>query len=581
MPEWDHPKSWLTSDIRIPPLSYLESLLVKFSPAERAGLYTLTLGAVTGVFLMLISLNFSTTVLVPAHGGSLTEGVIGTPRFINPLLAISDADRDLTELIYSGLMRAHPNGELIPDLAASYEISEDGTVYTFVLKDGVVFHDGTPVTAADIVFTVSTAQNPEIKSVRRADWEGVVVEAVDEKTVRFTLPRPYAPFLENTTMGVLPSYLWEEVSPEEFPFYFLNTKPIGSGPFSILRIESNATGVPVKFELRAFPAFSLGEPYLDTITIEAFPNEDAVRSALREGSIESAAGLINVDASASANPSNALRTTLPRVFAVFLNFNKAPAFTDIQVRKALEMVVDRDMIVQQALSGYGTPVFSPVPVGLIDNAGDTATTTLEERVQTAGALLDKAGWQRDQETGMRVKKDVPLTFSISTSDTPELVATGELLATTWRNLGIDVTLKVFAISDLNNSVIRPRDYEALLFGEIIGRPADVFAFWHSSQRNDPGLNLALYANPATDKLLAETRSEIDRDARIENIREFVRHVVKDVPAIFLYSPDFMYIIPNDLRGVNLGLLSTGAERFSLVHQWYREEERVWQVFLNE
>src|SRR3989338_3712877 len=178
----------------IPGIRLLEEMLNAFSASERAWLYGCSIVMGVSAFVLLGVLNANVTTTIPSAGGSLTEGVVGTTRFINPLLAQSDPDRDLTKLVYSGLMRATPNNHFIKDLAADVSISEDGTTYTFILRDDAMFHDGTLVSADDVVFTIMMAQNPDVKSQRRADWEGVAAETVDVKTVRITLPHPYAPF---------------------------------------------------------------------------------------------------------------------------------------------------------------------------------------------------------------------------------------------------------------------------------------------------------------------------------------------------------------------------------------------------
>ncbi len=228
---------------------------------------------------LLYSVNKALLVEVPARGGTLVEGLVGAPRFINPLLAISDADRDLSALVYSGLLRAQGE-ELIPDLAESYEVSPDGTAYTFVIREDATFHDGSRVTAEDVVFTVAKAQDPILKSPKRANWDGVAAEVVDERTVRFTLKAPYAPFVENATLGILPKALWEEVSSDEFPFSALNTDPIGSGPFFVSTIERNPSGIPTTYLMRPFADYALGKPYLQEIRFRFFDSERSLLSAL-------------------------------------------------------------------------------------------------------------------------------------------------------------------------------------------------------------------------------------------------------------------------------------------------------------
>lgn len=567
---------------RIPGVRSLEDMLRFFSPFERLLLYVFaTLLALSSAFL-LASLNSAVTVEVPADGGSLTEGVIGTPRFINPLLAISDADRDLTQLVYSGLMRANKDGTLVPDLASRYEISEDGLQYTFTIRENATFHDGTPVTATDVIFTISSAQTPEIKSPKRADWEGVTAEALNEKTVRFTLPRPYAPFLENTTIGILPEHRWSDVTPEEFPFHQLNTRPVGSGPYALSAVRTDASGAPTRYALRAFDAFTLGAPHLSHIIFRFYPSEADMVDALKSGEIESAPGISprNI-AELPLNSHTVERTTLPRVFAVFLNQNQAPIFAEKAVREALNAAVAREEIIEAGLSGYGTPIDGPIPPGILSTQSIPPlidTMSQSARREEARDILAAAGWELDESQGVWEDGDTTLAFSLATADTPELIATAAALVESWRALGADVSLEIFSTSDLSTGVIRPREYQALLFGEIVGRTLDLFAFWHSSQRTDPGLNLALYTNSSADSLLSDARAETDRGAREEMYVEFTDVVAEDVPAVFLYAPDFVYVVPGKLDGVALGALTTPSERFLNVHQWHTEVERVWDIF---
>jgi len=190
-----------------------------FSRNERMVFAFLGTTMVLSALLIVWNMNRSFLVEVPAHGGMFTEGAIRSPGFINPLFSTSEraleVDRDLTALIYSGLLRATPNGKLILDLADYYEISPDGLTYTFTLKDNVYWHDGEPITADDIVFTIIKAQTSALKSPKRANWDGVAVEALSDRTVRFILENPYPPFLENMTMGILPKHIWESIDPAQ------------------------------------------------------------------------------------------------------------------------------------------------------------------------------------------------------------------------------------------------------------------------------------------------------------------------------------------------------------------------------
>ncbi|MCC2630610.1 MAG: family 5 extracellular solute-binding protein peptide/nickel transport system substrate-binding, partial [Candidatus Paceibacter sp.] len=186
---------------------------------------------------------------VPHTGGAFTEGVIGLPRFINPVLAITDSDKDLSTLVYAGLMRQASNGELVPDLAESFNISPDGKTYTFVLKPKVIFSDGSPITADDIIYTIQQIQNPEIKSPKHANWNGVATEKIDDRTIQFTLQQAYGPFIENMTLGILPKHLWQSTTAVSFPLSDLNANPIGQGPYKVKAIHKSSNGIPSEYEL--------------------------------------------------------------------------------------------------------------------------------------------------------------------------------------------------------------------------------------------------------------------------------------------------------------------------------------------
>lgn len=522
---------------------------------------------------------------VPARGGSLSEGIIGSPRFINPLLAISDADRDLTALVYSGLLKALPDGTLVPDLAESFTVSDDGLTYTFKIRGGAEFHDGAQINAEDVEFTVLKAQSPGIKSPKRANWDSVSVERVNDLEIRFVLKQPYAPFLENATMGILPKHIWKDVADEEFPLSFFNFEPIGSGPFKIAGITRNASGIPEAYALSAFGGYALGRPYLDSITLSFFPNEEKLLEAFESGDIESVNSVTPAKVSSLKLESDVLLTTpLSRIFGVFFNQNQANLFADEDVRKALDQALDKEAIVKEVLSGFGVVAEGPVPPGFLNEISSSPEKTID-RLSSARAILESSGWKLSpegvyQKTNAKKKTTTDLSFSISTSNAPELKRAAELIKETWGTLGARVELKVFESGDLSQNIIRPRKYDALLFGEIIGRDLDLFAFWHSSQRNDPGLNIALYTNVTVDKLLSEARTLSDRDARLEKYRTFEEEIASETPAIFLYSPSFIYITPQKVKGVELGHVTVPSDRFETVHNWYVKTEKVWKVFIS-
>lgn len=571
----------------------ITSTIASFSRIERIAFFLFVSLFAIGSLVLLWNINKSFLVEIPADGGSLTEGIIGAPRFINPLLAISDADRDLTILTYSGLLRATALGTLTLDLAQEYSISDDGLTYTFILRDDILFHDGTPITADDVVFTVTKAQDSALKSPKRASWDGVVVEKESDKVVIFRLKQAYAPFLENTTLGILPKHIWDKADTEQFSFSQFNTNPVGSGPYVVDNIKRDPSGVPASYDLRAFKKYAPGKPYITELHVRFYANEEELTTAFKKGDIEGINAISPQTAEALKEEGYRVeRSSLPRIFGVFFNQNQASLFTDIAVRKALSVATDKERIIDEVLYGYGTPIDSPIPPGSIgylaplsaEVKSESATGT-PSRTEEARAILERNGWEFNEEKGVMEKKTktttTELAFSLSTSDVPELKAVGELVKKQWEEIGARVDLKIFGAGDLNQNVIRPRKYDALLFGEIVGRDSDLFSFWHSSQRNDPGLNVALYANITTDKLLEETRTILDTDERIKKYQEFKKEIEQDIPAIFIYAPDFIYVLPQKVQGIAVGSVKTPSERFLNISQWFIETDRVWKFFAEQ
>ncbi len=562
------------------PIQNLESRISFFTPSDWFVVATLGIVTALAAGTLLAGVSVALTEEIPARGGTYTEGVVGTPRFVNPLLAISDTDRDLSELVYSGLLKTNPDGSLSSDLASAYSISTDELTYTFTLKDGLRFQDGALITADDVAFTVREAQNPDVKSPLRANWQGVSVTVVDPKTVSFTLKSPYAPFLKNATLGILPKHLWQGVTAEEFPFSALNASPIGSGPYRIENVKRNSSGIPTEYRLTAFTE-GVRVPFITNLVFKFYADDDALEAAFNHGDIGSAYGIANKAVTAAHTLHEAV---FGRVFGVFFNQSQNRIFSDQAVRAALDAAVDKNAIVSTVLGGYGSVIDGPLPPDSV-GISPPLQKSRDERVASAQAILTKAGWKIGadgffQKTAVINKKKqvVRLVFSLSTSNVPELKSAAELVADDWKAAGADVTLQFFDQSDLTVDVIQPRKYDALLFGLVVGREPDLYPFWHSSQRNDPGLNIALYANANVDKLLDAARKDNNPSAAQDKERQAAKMISSETATVFLYTPHFVYLTPPAAQGITLGTIETPSDRFISVDEWYLSTERVWPVF---
>ncbi len=548
-------------------------------PTERIVLFLAGITFAVSGLTLLWRANAQALVAIPKDGGMHTEGVIGSPRFINPVLATSETDLDLTSLTYAGLLARRPDGELEPELAESYMISEDGTEYTFTLRKGLTFHDGAPLTANDVAYTIQVIQEPTVKSPRFPNWDGVNVEVVDEHTIRFTLQEPFAPFIENTTVGIIPRHIWGALSPDEFPHSQYNVTPVGAGPYAFEEVMRDTGGIPSLYELRSFDEYALGKPHIRTLAFRLAKNQAELMGYFRRGEVDAIHGVTPAELEdlSSRGAMHVLRVPLMRTYAVFFNHNRSPVLLHDEVRQALDMAAPKERLVEAIFKGYATALSGPLPPSIAPRA--TEQPQPEARIDTARSILEEAGWERPAEGGPYAKEGKDgvetLRMSLATANTPDLAASAEAVAAAWRELGAEVEVKLFEPSDLTQNIIRPRRYEALLFGLVTGTELDLYAFWHSSQRNDPGLNIAQFADIDTDGILEKARAETDPAKRLEHTVQVAQRIESRTPAAFLYSPDFLYVTNGRTQNITLRHVTDASDRFAGVELWHVETDRVW------
>lgn len=542
----------------------------------------LLLASVSGVWLLGI-INGKVSTEIPVFGGTLKEGIVGAPRFVNPVLAATDADKDVTALVFSGLTRIGENGNIVPDLAESYTVSPDGKIYTFTLKNDATFQDKTKVTADDIIYTITQIQNPLLDSPRRANWQGVDVVKVDDLTVRFTLKQAFSPFLELTTVGILPSHLWKNLSPEEFGFSELNANAIGSGPYTVTSINRNTSGIPNIFTLRAFKKFSLGQPYIKTIEVHSYANEKELVKALESGEIDEASGFSPENGKSVTDKTfNTETTPLPRVFALFINQAQNPIFNDQVVVKAVENGINKEELVNQVLYGYGKTINGPVPNIFLNNESAGVPETISVSRDDIAISLEKDGWKlgtsgvREKSNGKTVQT---LSFSIATADTPELTQAAEKIKADLSLLGFDVEVKIYSLGDLNQDIIRPRAYETLFFGQYVTSIGSLYAFWHSQEVADPGLNVALVKDATIDKLLTDILSTPPDNIDTSMYQKLHDAIRQKSNVAFIYAPLYISIHKATLHTKLPERIVSPSDRFQNVYTWYIETDKVWNVFI--
>ncbi|MFZ5559840.1 MAG: ABC transporter substrate-binding protein [Patescibacteria group bacterium] len=544
---------------------------------ERYFILGLLFLAILSLFGWLIFYNIRNTIVVPNYGGSFKEGIIGSPQYLNPVLSqTNDADRDVTELIFSGLMKYNSQGELVPDLAEKYAIGDQGKVYDFFLKKDIKWHDNQPFTAEDVVFTIQTIQNPDSRSPLRINWTGVEVEKIDDFTVRFKLKTPYAPFLANTTTGIIAKHIWEKILSEKFILAPENLEPIGTGHYKLKKFKKDKEGFINFIGLEAFGNYdSERRPFIEKIELYFYPDEESLIKAYNRNKIDNLSLLSIQNKSLLKrvkSKSNTQQLNLPRYFAVFFNQSKSKALSDKTVRLALNYAANKKEIIEKVLEGEGKPVESPIPSGVWGHTDETKIYNFD--LEYAKNILEQAGWKDADNDGIREKKEEKLEIELITTELKQLQQTANLLSEQWSKIGARVNVKILNIAEIQQEYIRPREYQALLFGEVLGLDPDPYSFWHSSQKKDPGLNLALYDNKKIDELLKDARQTLDQEARLKKYKEFQQILVDDVPVVFLYSSYHLYYTAKKIKGIEVENVVLPSKRFADIEKWYIKTQRI-------
>ncbi len=561
----------------------LFGLIEKQRPSDRLIMRSLFFVIVgTGIYFLL-SLNNEYMVSIPTDGGVLVEGIVGIPRFINPALAITRADQDTAALIYSGLLKIDTDGTLVPDLAESVTVSDDGLTYHIVLNKDRYFHDSTPITTKDVAFTIDLIKNPGLKSPLRGNWSDVIVEEINEYELNVILKEAYSPFSENFTIGILPSHIWSILPIEQLPFSQYNTEPIGSGPFSIDIVHHDASGLINGYTLK--PADRSPEKVnLAGVELRYYQNEDLLSTAFFKNEINSTVFLpAKKIAELDQSKVQIISQPLPRIFGIFFNQNRSPALRDKAAREALSEVIDRDRLIKEMMGGYGVPTTKPILSiqNKLESQNTELTAASSSKLSTAEAILTKGGWTKNTAGFWEKvidKSTETLSVTIRTSNTNFFDETANLIAEDWRKLGVEVQIEQYEQTGLVQSVIRTRDFQALLFGLDMNRTQDLYPFWHSSQKDDPGLNIAQYTNISVDNLLAKARITKDETERQQILTEISDIITKEVPVIFLFAPNVTYVIDKNINVAPISNFGKPSDRFMNITTWHAKTETVWPIF---
>jgi peptide/nickel transport system substrate-binding protein len=518
----------------------------------------------------------------PAAGGQLVEAMVGPPATLNPLFASTEAEADLTALLFPGLTRLDSHGLVQPDLA-TWVLSPDGRTYRFTLRPGVTWHDGQPVTSDDVVLTARLAASDAIpvqKNPLVAAWRLAEVRKVDDRVVDIVLKEPFAPFLPATSLGLVPAHVLADVAPADLPRHRFSTiEPVGAGGYRILQPGGlDASGARlVRFD-PYWSATGRPRPYLDELYFRFYPTRAAAREALGQRQVH-AMGRVPPDTIQTLGSGAALYNAVEAGYTLIYLNPENVLFADPTMRQALSLGLDRVGLIQDPnlLNGQGIPAGGPIPPGSWAYAPDQKPPNYDP-VQ-ARRILEQAGWIDSDGDGVRDRDGKPLAFDLAVSSDPLAMGLADRVREDWAALGVDATVQQLDQQSMVNS-LRNRTHEAVLFGvNLAGRDPDPYPLWHSSQIQG-GDNFAGWNNPEVDRLLTEARQpDASYPAEVAHRQqlyaEFQSLFARELPAIPLFFPVYAYAVSDPtVGGVQLPQLLVASTRFTTLPDWYVRTERV-------
>jgi peptide/nickel transport system substrate-binding protein len=551
--------------------------------------------AVLGTLLVgwMLSLQSSDFVYgtVATAGGVYTEALVGQPRYFNPLLEDGNqVDRDVNRLLFSGLTTWDAQGRPVPDLAASWWVSDDGLIYTFNLRDDVRWHDGQRFTADDVVFTYNLLREPGYSGPADigALWRSITVARVNDLTVTLTLPEPFAPLLDYTSIGILPEHRLQGAAAGQLATTPFNREPIGTGPFRLTRIGVSPTAEPSgpaavnEILLERHPNYH-GQPYLiNQVRFRYFPDAETALQAFEGGFVDGIAEIPRdlLDA-ALENPNlNLFSTRLPKVTLIYLNLEKdrIPLFGGKLVRQALLAGINRQWMVDSVLDGQAFVATSPLLPGTW--AFNASLVPIAYDPLHAGAVLDEAGWnvpanaQPGGEGYVRASGNDRAAFTLLAPDDPLSLALAEKAVRDWATIGVQVSVEVQAAQTVIERLIA-RDYEAALVEMDLSRypDPDPYPFWHQTQIEN-GQNYSDFNHRDISQLLETARTTPDLETRAKLYRSFQARFADQTPALLLLYPVYTYGIGSHVQNTQMGPMVDPSDRFRGMPDWYVVTRRV-------
>jgi len=466
--------------------------------------------------------------------GKLVFSLLGEISILNPILSTDTSSSAVEGTIFSGMTRINEKLEVIPDLATTWEVSEDGKSWTFHLRKDVKWHDGEPLTSADVVFTFNAILNPKVNSVRRSDYiiDGKLIEfsAVDDYTVKAVLAQPFAPFLARSGMSIIPKHLLdgEDINTVDF-----NRQPVGTGPFKFKEWVNGDHATVVRND-----DYYLGRPKLAEIVFKVIPDENSQLIALEAGEIDEA-GIPPKDYERLKKTKGINVFEYDALTYSYLGFNLAnPKFSDPRVRQALAYATDKAQLVEIIFNGLASPAYAPTAPISWAYSDEVAKYAFD--LTKAKALLKEAG-----------AENLEFTILVNKGN-KEREKAAVILQQQYKQIGVKVKIKVMewsALLKIVNAATDPKGFEAMIMGWSLGLDPDSYSIWHSSQY-PKGFNFIKYQNKEVDGLLEKGRTTLAKVERQKIYGQMYQLISADQPYIFLWYPKIISGVRDNVGGLS-------------------------------
>lgn len=516
----------------------------------------------------------------PVTGGFYIEGLVGSFSRLNPVLdTYNTADKDIDRLIYSSLVRFDNRGLPQAELAESWGISRDATVYNFSLRTDATWHDGEKVTSEDVVFTIDLMRSPDLPTpddVRKM-WEEIEVIALDDFTLQFRLPEPFAPFLDYLTFGVLPAHYFEGLTPAGLVDDPFNLSPVGSGPYqfdNFLVEDGEIVGVT----LNAFSEYYQERPFIDQIIFRYYPDDAAALDAYQAGEIQGISRITpgTLQEALSEDDLHLYTSRLPELSMIFLNLDnpRVAFFQDTEIRRALLMGIHRQGIIDRILDGQA--VIADGPIFPNTWAFYEGITRVEYDPIKATNIIRSAGYTIPSEGGsIRANENGRFAFTLLHPEGEPYTTIAQTIKENWESLGVGVNLQAVPYEELISDYLDTRLYEAALVDINFSRSPDPdpYPFWHQTQATG-GQNYSMWNDRQSSEYLEQARIIVDPTERTRLYRNFQVRFISELPALPLFYPVYTFGVNDGIQGIRTGPLFEPDDRFAHITEWYLFSERV-------